>query len=367
MIELEPHFRQTGWFIAIIVVSIVGSGAALWFWRMQRIARKHRQLQQAHDLLETKVNDRTAELASSNLSLKNEIEERKRVEMEVERIHRELMHASRTAGQAEVASSVLHNVGNVLNSVNVAASIATDRVRAMRVENLRKAAKLIRENQQDLHRFLTEDKRGKRLPEYLSELSDQLADQQKQILHEIRELSGNIDHIKEIVSMQQNYARILGINETFAVADVVEGALKMHLAAFRRHSVQLVREFQDVPPVTVDRHKVLQILVNLLHNAKYACDDSRSPDKRVIVRIQKLEQIVRVDVKDNGVGIAPENMTRIFSHGFTTRKNGHGFGLHSSAIAAKELGGNLSAHSDGPGQGATFSLELPTQITGSSD
>ena len=68
---------------------------------------------------------------------------------------------------------------------------------------------------------------------------------------------------------------------------------------------------------------------------------------------------VKISVMDNGVGIPCENLTRIFRFGFTTRKNGHGFGLHSGALAAHELGGALRAHSDGLGQGATFTLELP--------
>jgi len=136
--------------------------------------------------------------------------------------------------------------------------------------------------------------------------------------------------------------------------------VKMHAGAYVRHGVSLAREFSDVPQIDVDKHKVLQILVNLLHNAKYACDQSGRKDKLVILRIQlSREQTVKIEVADNGVGIAPENLTRIFSHGFTTRKNGHGFGLHSGALAARELGGALAVHSAGLGQGATFALELP--------
>jgi signal transduction histidine kinase len=110
----------------------------------------------------------------------------------------------------------------------------------------------------------------------------------------------------------------------------------------------------------VDRHKVLQILVNLLTNAKYACDESNRPEKRINVWIRKdSSDHVRIGVCDNGVGIAAENLNRVFEHGFTTRKTGHGFGLHSCALAARELGGSLTAQSDGPGKGATFILEIP--------
>jgi signal transduction histidine kinase len=68
---------------------------------------------------------------------------------------------------------------------------------------------------------------------------------------------------------------------------------------------------------------------------------------------------VAIIVRDNGVGILPENLTRIFGHGFTTKKDGHGFGLHSGALAAKQMNGALSVQSAGPGKGAAFTLELP--------
>jgi C4-dicarboxylate-specific signal transduction histidine kinase len=121
----------------------------------------------------------------------------------------------------------------------------------------------------------------------------------------------------------------------------------------------LMRDFQARPIVTVERHKVLQILVNIIRNAKFACDESGRSDKRMTVRITQDDRHVRIAVIDNGVGIPQENLTRIFAHGFTTRKTGHGFGLHSGALAAKELGGELLAQSDGPGKGATFTLEFP--------
>jgi len=110
----------------------------------------------------------------------------------------------------------------------------------------------------------------------------------------------------------------------------------------------------------VEKHKVLQILVNLIRNARHACEDSGHPEKRLTIQVRKSASVVRISVTDNGVGIPAENLTRIFNHGFTTRKSGHGFGLHSGAIAARETGGLLTAHSDGPGKGATFTLELPS-------
>jgi signal transduction histidine kinase len=135
--------------------------------------------------------------------------------------------------------------------------------------------------------------------------------------------------------------------------------MRMNEGTLSRHGVQVVREFATVPPMNAEKHKILQILVNLLRNAKHACQDSDTVDKRLTVRVTDGEGRVKISIIDNGIGISPENMTRIFNHGFTTRAGGHGFGLHSSALAAQEMGGALTAHSDGPGLGAAFTLDLP--------
>jgi signal transduction histidine kinase len=179
-------------------------------------------------------------------------------------------------------------------------------------------------------------------------------------------LRRNVEHIKEIVAMQQNYAPLGGVKEMVNVADLVENSLRLNEGALSRHEVEVIREFEDVPPLNVEKHKILQILVNLLRNAKYACDDSERADKRLTVRVANGDGRVRISVMDNGVGIPPENLPRIFNYGFTTRKGGHGFGLHSGALAAKEMGGSLTVHSDGPGQGASFTLELPLPDSGES-
>ena len=161
--------------------------------------------------------------------------------------------------------------------------------------------------------------------------------------------------------MQQNYAKVSGVYENLPLVPLVEDALRMNAAAFERHSVEVVRDFApELPLVRVDRHKALQILINLLRNAKYALDAGDPARKRLVVRITRpSSERAMITIADNGVGIAPEHLTRIFNHGFTTKADGHGFGLHSGANAAREMGGSLKAQSKGPGEGAEFSLELP--------
>jgi PAS domain S-box-containing protein len=280
---------------------------------------------------------------------------------QLDKLNRQLMDTSRQAGMAEVATGVLHNVGNVLNSVSVSATLVADRLRRSKVDKLRQATALLREQNGHLVEFLTTDPKGKLLPEYLGTVADQLAGEQTKLITLMTTVSQHIEHIKEIVAMQQSYAKVSGVYETLAIAGLVEDALRMNAAAFDRHHIDLVREFDEkIPAVCVDRHKVLQILINLFRNAKYAMAARSGNDKRIVIRVgMAAPDRVKITVGDNGVGIAPDHLNSIFNHGFTTKKDGHGFGLHSGANAAKEMGGTLTAHSDGPGQGAEFTLELP--------
>jgi signal transduction histidine kinase len=184
------------------------------------------------------------------------------------------------------------------------------------------------------------------------------------MLAELDGLTKNVEHIKQIVAMQQSYSKLGGVRETLSLAEVVDDALQLNDAALGRHGVKVAREYEPLPPLALDRHKVLQILINLIRNAKYALDDANPPVKQLTIRLGRNGcNTVQVAVSDNGVGIAPENLTRIFQHGFTTRKDGHGFGLHNAALAAQEMGGTLRVHSDGTGRGATFTLELPLPST----
>jgi PAS domain S-box-containing protein len=289
-----------------------------------------------------------------------DITERKKWEAELESLHKQLVEASRHAGRAEVATSVLHNVGNVLNSVNISASIVADKIRNSATDNLSKMLDLLQAHESDLSHFLTKHEKGKKLIVYLDMLIKHLDKEKAKVLEEMKYLGRNLEHIKEIVSMQQNYARVVGVVENVKPSELADDALQIQAAAFERHGISIVREYGDVPAILIDRHKVIQILVNLLQNAKYACDSRKSKDRRISVHVTDAgKHRVKIEIADNGEGIPPDNLTRIFSFGFTTRKNGHGFGLHSGALAAKEMGGNLTAHSDGTGHGARFTLELP--------
>jgi PAS domain S-box-containing protein len=284
----------------------------------------------------------------------------KEAESKLEETHKRLSHVSRMAGMAEVATDILHNVGNVLNSVNVSCSMVIGRLQEAPATNLARIPQLLKEQSGKLDAFLTTDPKGKKIPDYLGALAKVIEEQRTFALGELEQLRQHIDHIKQVVAMQQNYAKVAGLEEQVTVSDLIEDSLRLNASALVRHRVELVRDYEPVPQLMVDKHKVLQILVNLISNAKYAASSSHRDDKIVTVRTRAISpERLQIQVADNGIGIAPENITRVFGHGFTTRPDGHGFGLHSGAIAATELGGSLTVQSEGLGLGATFTLELP--------
>ena len=307
------------------------------------------------------IYDRIGQIAGI-IGISRDITALKRAEEELQQKGKELIEASRLAGMAEVATGVLHNVGNVLNSVNVAATLVSDMVRRSKAANLARLAAMLKEHGQDLGAFLTQDEKGRQIPGYLDQLGKHLAEEQQSLLRELDEMRKSVDHIRDIVATQQGYAKVGGTVEPIVAADLVEMALRMQLTALTRHDVTINRQYSPVPTVLTEKHKVLQILNNLIRNAKQAMEANLDGKKHLAIRIAPNGRGgVSIQVLDNGMGIAPENLNKIFNHGFTTRKAGHGFGLHSAALAAKDMGGALTVHSEGVGKGATFSLDLPAQ------
>jgi signal transduction histidine kinase len=308
---------------------------------------------EANENLEHRVLERTHEL-------EKQVKAKEEAYAQLAEAQQHLMSLSRQAGMAEVATGVLHNVGNVLNSVNVSATIVANKIRESRIGNLAALTGMLMEHSGELPDFLTHDPKGQRVVPYLAKLGSHLKDERQVMLRELELLTGHLGHIKEIVATQQNYAKVSGLIEVISLPDLVEDAIRIVEPGLSAHGIQLERDQEAVPPVAVDKHSILQILLNLLRNAKQAVKDSDHPEKSIRVRISPWgEDRVRIVVADTGVGLPPENLTRIFSHGFTTRRDGHGFGLHSGANAARRMGGALWAESDGLGRGATFTLELP--------
>jgi signal transduction histidine kinase len=237
--------------------------------------------------------------------------------------------------------------------------MVSEGIKRSKCTGLGRVAALFNQHAPDLAAFVSSPQ-GSHLPAYLTELANDLVSERDAAVAELNALRNNVEHIKEIVAMQQGYARLGGIIDTVDVRVLVDDSLRMNEGAFNRHGVTIVRDFEDVPAVRVDKHKVLQILVNVIRNAKYACSEAKGAgERRVTVRVRPSSSAVQISVIAKSLKKKRENLDRIFNYGFTTRAEGHGFGLHSAALAARELGGSLQAQSPGPGMGATFTLTLP--------
>lgn len=311
---------------------------------MHDIARQRAQLEGTNRRIEAEVIARTAELKSAQ---------------------EENLRMARRAGMADIATNVLHNVGNVLNSANVSASIISDKLHKSGSVDLLRATSLLEQHLDDPGAYLTSDPRGRHLPRFFIELGRQMAADEANLLNEVTALSKSIGHIKEIVAVQQNYAGGAGFVEEVDLAELLDDAVQIDAASLARHKIEVVRDYAELPRARVDKQKFLQIIVNLLSNAKQAVIEGPTEERRITIRLfRSSDNRIHVEVGDNGIGIEARNLTRIFSQGFTTRKEGHGFGLHSAANLARELGGGLTARSAGLSRGATFYLEFALKTQG---
>lgn len=281
----------------------------------------------------------------------------------LERSRRALAEHARAAGMSEIATGVLHNVGNVLNSVNVSANLISDKLRHLSSQDLARTMDLVVKSSNDLIDFVNHNPKGKHLQPLLLNLSDQLAAQREDLLKEVGSMHEGLEHIKELVASQQTYAKGQTLLERVTPESLVTTAIGFCGPTLHEpREVEVVREIGGFESVEVDRHRTTEILVNLIQNACQAMHEAGIEDPRIDVRVSAVdEDLLRFEITDRGVGIPEGNLSKIFNHGFTTRAEGHGFGLHSSANAATEMGGTLSARSEGEGRGATFTLEIPAQ------
>ncbi len=378
----QPAFQAARSMLLFGVLSLL-VGLGLLYWVLKTLTRPLLGLAEAsHRVaagdfnveLDTSRHDELGQMASAFQHMAREVQRREKelrqanegLEQrgrELKEVHQQLIQTARQAGMAEVATNVLHNVGNVLTSVYTSAQVARERMHGLRLENLSRLADMLDANHADLSRFLTQDEQGRHVRPFLRKLGENLLEEREAILSLLDDVGRYTEHIGDIVKLQQNYARLPRLQEPIRLDELVEDALRINAAGLGRHQVKVERQMAPLPPVLADKHKLLMILVNLISNAKYALDAASVEDRRLIVKVDlAAPERILIEVRDNGIGIAPELLTRIFRYGFTTRTEGHGFGLHSCALAAQEMGGSLTAHSDGPGRGATFTLELPCQL-----
>ncbi|MGQ0667283.1 MAG: ATP-binding protein [Nitrospiraceae bacterium] len=316
---------------------------------------------------QAKIMNQNLELEHTNQSLVVEIAERKKVESEREVLNRRLQEASRQIGMAEVAASVLHNVGNVLNSVNVSVGMIHKTLERTPVGKFGRIGQMVRDHMNDLSVYLAQDEKGKQIPSYLVKLAEQVNTNFAGINKELDALDSNVEHIRRIITAQQGLAKPQVLLEPIQLRDVIEQALAINRDSLGRGGIAVVRDYAELPATMCDRHQILQIMVNLINNAIHVMKAVPGRSHRLTVTIgyhPESRERAQIQVRDTGIGIKPDNFKRLFTQGFTTREGGQGLGLHSSFLAAKLLGGTLSAASEGEGKGATFTLDLPlAQVT----
>jgi len=322
----------------------------------EMILHRNQELSEAKRDLELRVTERTRELSEQIVARDSAL-------AQLADAQKRLIALSRISGMADVATGVLHNVGNVLNSVNVSVTIVADHLRQSRVGQVGNLVRTLESHMGQLNEFLANDTKGQRVLPYMSSLSHHLELEVTELGNEMASLSQHVAHIKEIVAMQQTYAHFAGVFEKVAITDLIEDVMDITRPSIVSHKISMRIESEDLPQITTERHKVLQILLNLVRNAKDAVKASANPERKIAIRTLRVnEERIAIRVSDNGIGIPRENLVRIFSHGFTTKKDGHGFGLHSSALAAKQLGGSLAVESEGTDAGSLFTLELPMNL-----
>ncbi len=307
--------------------------------------------------LRQKIQHEKNVLITVNHDLTREIEERKKAESKNLELTKKLMIASRQAGMADTATSVLHNIGNVLNSINTSSFIVCEMITYSKMSNLEDVKKLILSHQKNLAEFITQDPKGKHLPNYLLKLSDLWTEEKSKMTKELISLQNNIHLIKETITKQNFLSKAMGVTEKVDIKQVIEDAL---LLAKGGEKVRIIKELAPVNKTITDRVKLLQVLLNLIKNSFESLREVKHDDKWIKLRtLENDPSSFTIQVIDNGVGILMENFNKIFTFGFTTKKEGHGFGLHSSANAIHELGGKMSVDSKGPNEGATFTITLP--------
>ncbi len=301
--------------------------------------RMERALQRANEELEHRVAERTEQLNSAQ---------------------KELLERARHAGMAEIANSILHNLGNALTGITVSSTVLRERIRVMPLASVGRVASLLDRPPEEMGDFFTKDERGRQVPEYLNKLNTRLEEERKLLLEECAALATKIEHATNVITIQQNYARArIRLSEKARLRELVEDAIRLCAIGDQFDKI-FQRDYGDEEPEYYDRHVIVQILVNFISNAKNAVRERPdNPQPRITLTVRQDAGYTSVAVSDNGLGFDESVKARLFTHGFTTRAKGHGFGLHSSAISAQALGGRIEAHSDGPGHGARFELILP--------
>ena len=348
----SPMFDDDG-----IVIGVLGA-----FHDISKLKKAEESLVENNDTLEQRVKDRTADLASARDLIRSQLKEKEASLCQLRELQQQLVDTSRAAGMAEMATGVLHDIGNVLNSVKVSTGVIQKHFQNSAFDNLEKISNLIDEHADDFSGFVTQDVRGQKIPPYIARVTSVLRDERKRVDDEFQEIVCNVERVSQIVSAQNEVAKTVCLKQDLDVAELIDESISAAQLVPGDKTVSIATELQDgLPVVNSDRHKILQIVTHLIKNSLDSVIESAAAKPTVKIEALHKNGFVEIHIRDNGVGIPKERLEKIFAHGFTTKPNGHGFGLHCSANMATELGGSLIACSEGLGKGAMFKLKIPLQ------
>lgn len=276
-----------------------------------------------------------------------------------ESINQDQLARARQLGMAEISASVLHNVGNVLNSINISAETILKRNHDSHAQDLQQLCSLLNKHESNLGEFFTEDPRGLKTLYFLNELAKYWHEDYQWTNAEVNNLIKNIQNIKNIINTHQDLSKIMGTEQLSAIHELLDEALIITGLESRR-DITVKKQYGKMGAILIDIVKIMQVMVNLLRNAKEALMESTTAKKTLIIKTELIDNdMILIEISDNGIGISSQNINKIFNYGFTTKQSGHGFGLHASALSINELGGDIQVKSEGLGKGATFCLTLP--------
>lgn len=281
------------------------------------------------------------------------------IEKDLAKVQEELIDRAHRAGMAEIANGTLHNIGNILNSIRTSARMIENHSNSAGRSALKDANRLLMENLNDLENFILNNPKGKKLMGFYLEIEKVLDNEQELIDDNFARLNKSIQTIAEIISAQQIYAKKPNSSESIFLKDVVEDALTIQSDVIGGYGIEILKRYDQVSRLNVQKARLVHVIINLINNAKDAMALVPEDKRTLWISLEQTDECVELQLKDTGIGIKNEHLDKIFSHGFTTKEEGHGFGLHSCKTYIEEMGGKILVQSEGEGKGAVFTLQFP--------
>ncbi len=309
--------------------------------------KHHLSLLEGARLLETKVRTRTAELRET---LQKLVEAQRR-----------LLDQAHDAGMAEMAANLMHQVGNNLNNmVSSAEQVVLLADGGQPIELLQRLNGLLEEHETDLATFLTEDERGRKLPDALRRLVGHLAEWRHEIHGESVQLATQVDKLGEVLRAQEQFLQVPRFKTKTDINQTVAEMLEMEETYFKNQGIFVRSELNPLPPLSLEKPRLCHVLLFVLKNAAEALLQHEQLSTRWIsVETNLDEDGCVITVEDNGIGMDRNQLQHMYREGYSTKENHLGFGLHYCGNTMREMGGRIEIDSAGVARGARVRLWLP--------